>query len=401
VKAAGFNSVRIPVAWFYHSDTVTNKIDPAWLAHVKKTVDYCINDGLYVIINIHWDTGWLENHVTVDDSARVNVKQKAFWTQIAEYFKDYDEHLLFACANEPNDQEKEIGRTVFESYIQTFIKAVRATGGNNSSRTLIFQGHAELTTNIPEDQIEDRLMFEAHYYPYQFSLLGEDMLNPWCGGCGDTLYAFYYWGENNHSLTDTKHNSTYGEEADVDKFIVTNLKTRFVDKGVPVIIGEYGAWKRKNLAAGADWDLHNKSVEYFYEYIVKTALKNGVIPFLWDTGSLLDFNTGEVNDWRIIEAMMRGGEEAFDTTTSFIISTATSKIELYPNPFTTSINLRFDNPNEKGCIELFNIMGKQVETIEFSETENSIAFGANLNPGLYVANIYGENWTKNFRIIKK
>ncbi len=87
VKAAGFNSVRIPVAWFAHSDTVTSQIDPAWLARVKQVVDYCMNDNLYVILNDHWDDGWLENRVDKADSAQVNKRQHAYWTQIANEFK--------------------------------------------------------------------------------------------------------------------------------------------------------------------------------------------------------------------------------------------------------------------------------------------------------------------------
>jgi hypothetical protein len=311
VKAAGFNSVRLPCAWFNNSDTITSIIKPAYLAQVKQNVDYCIKDSMYVMINIHWDKGWLENRVTVADSAIVNARQKKYWTQIANYFKDYDEHLLFACANEPDNSDLKAGGTVMESYIQTFIKAVRGTGGNNASRTLIYQGHPDYST-IPQDEIADRLMFEAHSYGYQFALLEKDMLNPWCGGCGDTLYCIYYWGKGNHSLTDLKHNPQppYDEEADIDKFFGTTLKSRFVDKGVPVILGEYGAWKRGTLAYGADRALHNKSVEYYHYYMIKSALKNGAIPFIWDTGSLFDRSTGVVPDWGIVGAMNKGAKEA-------------------------------------------------------------------------------------------
>ena len=100
VKAAGFDAVRLPCAWDCH--TTNGVINEAWLARVKEVVDYCINDSLYVIINIHWDGGWLENNVTISAQEAVNVKQRNYWTQIANYFKDYDEHLLFASANEPN-----------------------------------------------------------------------------------------------------------------------------------------------------------------------------------------------------------------------------------------------------------------------------------------------------------
>ncbi|MFA6404333.1 MAG: Ig-like domain-containing protein [Salinivirgaceae bacterium] len=315
VRAAGFNSVRLPCAWYHNSNKTTNIINASYLALVKQNVDYCINNGMYVMINIHWDEGWLENHVTIADSATVNAMQKAYWTQIAEYFKNYDEHLLFACANEPNSQDQPDGRTVMEKYIQTFIKAVRGTGGNNSSRTLIFQGHPDYST-IPTDEIADRLIFEAHSYGYQFALQEKDFLNPWCGGCGDTLYCIYYWGKGNHSATDIKHNPQppYDEEADIDNFFGNTLKTRFVDKGVPVILGEFGAWKRDNLAYGADRELHDKSIEYYYYYMVKTALENGAIPFCWDVGSLFDRGTGKLNDLVLVNGMVRAVTDTIPAT---------------------------------------------------------------------------------------
>lgn len=312
VKTAGFNSVRLPCAWYHNSNKTTNVINASYLAQVKKNVDYCIKDSMYVMINIHWDEGWLENHVTVADSANVNAMQKTYWTQIANYFKNYDHHLLFACANEPNSQDQAIGRTVMEKYIQTFIKAVRGTGGNNSSRTLIFQGHPDYST-IPKDIIPDRLMFEAHSYGYQFALLAKDDINPWGNGV-DSLYCIYYWGKGYLSATDIKHNPTYDQEADADKFLGTTLKTRFVDKGVPVLLGEYAAWKRGTLASGGDRDLHDKSIEYYYYYMVNAALKNGIIPFVWDTGSLFNRSTGKVNDYGIVNSMVRAATDTIPAT---------------------------------------------------------------------------------------
>jgi endoglucanase len=100
VKASGFNTVRLPCAWDCHA--TNGVIDAGWMGTVKQAVDLCVNNGLYVIINIHWDDGWLENNVTTAAQASVNAKQKNYWTQIANYFKNYDEHLLFASANEPN-----------------------------------------------------------------------------------------------------------------------------------------------------------------------------------------------------------------------------------------------------------------------------------------------------------
>ncbi|MGE5811968.1 MAG: glycoside hydrolase family 5 protein, partial [Ignavibacteria bacterium] len=139
VKRAGFNTIRIPCAWDSHANQATLEIDTDFLARVKEVIDYCYVNNLYIIINCHWDGGWLENNVTEAMQDTNNVKQKAYWTQIAEYFKDYDEHLLFAGANEPN-VDNAAQMAVLMSYHQTFIDAVRATGGNNSSRVLIIQG---------------------------------------------------------------------------------------------------------------------------------------------------------------------------------------------------------------------------------------------------------------------
>jgi endoglucanase len=307
VKAAGFNTVRLPVSWFCHSDTVTNVIESTWIARVKEVVDYCIKDSLFVILNIHWDTGWLENRVNNANQDIVNKRQHAYWTQIANYFKDYDEHLLFAGANEPNVHDVH-AMSVLMSYHQTFINAVRATGGNNSSRTLIVQGPStdidntnKWMNNMPTDQITKRLIVEVHYYtPYQFCLMDKD------AAWGK---MFYYWGKGNHSATDTLHNATWGEESDVEKNF-GNMKTKFIDKGIPVIIGEFAAGKR-NLVQPSDQALSNASVEYYYRYIVKSAISKGLIPICWDTpGGLFNRNTGALLDKGIVKAVMQGAKDA-------------------------------------------------------------------------------------------
>lgn len=306
VKAAGFNAVRLPCAWLTHSDTLTNVINRAWLRRVKEVVDYCINDSLYVIINVHWDSGWLEKHVNSADSAKVKARHRAYWTQIANYFRDYDEHLLFAGANEPSVHDSS-GMSVLLSYHQAFIDAVRATGGNNSSRTLIIQGPStdiELTSKLmntlPTDHIENRLMAEVHYYtPYQFCLMEKD--ESWGN-------MFYYWGIGNHSTTDRTRNATWGEESDMDKYLGL-MKARFIDKGIPVIIGEYGAF-RKNLSPPSDQALHDASIEYYYRYFVKSAMSKGIITFCWDTpGGFFDRRTGAIQNRSVVDAIMQGAAD--------------------------------------------------------------------------------------------
>ncbi len=307
VKAAGFNTVRLPVSWFTHSDTLTSIINKAWMNRVKEVVDYCIKNDMYVILNIHWDKGWLENRVNKTNQAMVNQRQQAYWAQIARHFKEYDEHLLFAGANEPNAHDS-IQMSVLLSYYQTFIDAVRATGGNNSSRTLIVQGPAtdiddtyKLMNTLPKDLIANRMMVEVHYYsPFQFCLMEKD--EDWGG-------MAYYWGKGNHSKSDTSRNATKDEENDLERRF-ESMKKKFVDKGIPVIIGEFGAFRRK-LTAPSEQALHNASIDYYYKYITKTALNKGLIPICWDVpGMLFNRRTNEQVDKAMINAIMQGEEDA-------------------------------------------------------------------------------------------
>lgn len=392
VKAAGFNTVRLPVAWFYHSDTITSKIDAAWLAHVKKIVDYCIKDSMYVIINAHWDKGWLENRVNAANKDIVNARQQKYWTQIANYFKDYDEHLLFAGANEPNAHDA-TGTAILLSYHQTFIDAVRATGGNNSSRTLIIQGPSTDISNtdkymntLPTDQIEKRLMVEVHYYtPWNFCGLNED---------ASWGKMFYYWGKGNHSTTDAGRNATWGEEAEMDK-LLNLMKTKFIDKGIPVIMGEYGAFRRK-LSAPSDQALHNASIEYYYRYFMKSATQKGIITYCWDTGGIFNFTTGKIKDKAVLNAIMQGAKDA----TTGIANLKENEMEIYPNPFKTEINLSISNPEEITRIVIYDLMGKQVETIGKPAIKSSMLIGSSLQSGAHVVKVYGINGTESYKIVK-
>lgn len=310
VKANGFNAVRIPCAWDQYLEDIDNaKIKASWLDRVKEVVQYCIDNDMYVVLNIHWDGGWLELNVNEESKTQVNAKQKAYWEQIATHFRDYDERLLFASANEPHVETAE-EMAVLNSYHQTFIDAVRATGGRNAYRTLVVQGPAtdvektyNLMTTLPVDTAVDRMMAEVHYYtPYQFALMTEDQ------GWGR---MFYYWGAANHSTTDTDRNSTWGEESTVDDMFDL-VKTQFVDKGIPVIMGEYAAIKRTNLT-GEDLQLHLASRHHFLEYVTREAIAHGLLPFYWDAGNMGDnasalFNRSNntVYDQEALDAILRG-----------------------------------------------------------------------------------------------
>ena len=139
VKQSGFNAIRLPCSWNQYADQITAEIKSSWLNRVKEVVQYCVNNGMYVILNIHWDDGWLETNCTPGKQEETNAKQQAFWEQIATHLRDFDEHLLFASANEPNVSDA-TQMAVLLSYHQTFIDAVRSTGGKNAYRVLIVQG---------------------------------------------------------------------------------------------------------------------------------------------------------------------------------------------------------------------------------------------------------------------
>ena len=292
VKAQGFKSVRIPCAWVMGHITDPDKctIDPAWMSRVKEVIDYCVNDGLYVIVNQHWDGGWLE-HDGFTASTDVAAKKTQFskiWTQIANALKAYDEHVLFAGLNEPGvgsgNSESIIEVANLSSriaeYEQTFIEAVRATGGNNAKRVLVVQGP---NTNIDQtvannylskiqDSATDRLMMEVHFYdPYQFCQMTED---------ASWGKQWYYWGKDNQSGDADR--TCKSDNEDFVNEQMAKMKTAFVSKGIPVLIGEFGANQR--WAVGKD-ALHDASIKAYYKSVVESAINNGCVPVVWDTNS--------------------------------------------------------------------------------------------------------------------
>ncbi|AYB35694.1 cellulase family glycosylhydrolase [Chryseolinea soli] len=303
VKQNGFNAIRIPCAWnWYHVDNqATAHIDQNWLNRVKEVVGYCVKNDMYVLLNIHWDGGWLENNCTPVKKDSVNAKQKALWEQIATTMRDFDEHLMFASANEPNaDDATKMG--VLHSYHQTFIDAVRSTGGRNTYRALVLQGAPELfaVSSFPTDPTPNRLMYEPHNYtPFQFTTLD-----------GDASWGkmFYYWGAGHHSTIEPDRNPTWGEEDEQLKGFKL-LKENYVDKGIPVLMGEYGAYRRdgtKNIPL--DLATHNDAVDYWLTYVTRQAIAHGIKPFYWDIGGALDRANYTVKDQRTIDAILEGAK---------------------------------------------------------------------------------------------
>jgi regulation of enolase protein 1 (concanavalin A-like superfamily) len=305
VTNAGFNTIRIPCAWNSHANQTTYQIDSTYMARVKQVVDWCLARNLHVIINCHWDGGWLENNITGTVNPTINAKMNSYWTQIANAFTNHDHRLLFAAANEPNaDNAAEMSELM--TYYNTFINAVRSTGGSNSSRWLVVQGpHTDIDTTyslmntLPADPTPGRLMVEVHYYsPYQFTLMTADEV--WGN-------MFYFWGPTYHSATNVSRNANWGEEAYVDAQF-QKMTAKFVNAGIPVLLGEFMAMKRTSLT-GADLDLHVASRTYFHKYVADTARSHGLYPMYWDTpGTAQGFNwtSGVISDPDNVTALTGG-----------------------------------------------------------------------------------------------
>lgn len=305
VKEMGFNAVRIPCAWnqpqYLEADGQTLKAD--WLNHVKEIVNFCQNADMYAIVNIHWDGGWQDHScdasaMTEESIATVEAKVYNFWKQIATAFRDYDGRLLFAGANEPAVANRE-DMAVLRRYEQAFVNAVRKTGGNNTYRNLIVQGP---DTNIdktydwfelPVDTTPARLMVEVHYYtPYNFCL----------NDPSSTLAArmTYFWGEpyEQYALEYMDGKFDYDNQEGYVQEQMRKMKTKFVDLGVPVIVGEFGLAYREYekdplLKDYKNYDkivanmamLQKKCEEsegYFLGYVAEQAKNYGCVPFLWD-----------------------------------------------------------------------------------------------------------------------
>lgn len=310
VKASGFNAVRLPCSWNGHlANPATAEINLSWLNRVKEVVQYCVDNDMYVLLNIHWDGGWLDGNINAEKKEETQAKQKAFWEQIATTMRDFDEHVMFASANEP-PVNNAAEMSILLSYHQSFIDAVRSTGGRNTYRTLVFQGPSTdidktvaLMNTLPTDPTAGRLMAEVHYYgPWQFCGMTED---------ADWGTMFYYWGNGYHSTTDLTRNTNWGEE-DYLKEEFQKIKTKFVDKGIPVILGEYGAIRRTTLTGDA-LTLHLASRAYWNKYITQQAIAHGLLPFYWDEGSISNNGFGIFNrqdktvfDQKVLDALIEG-----------------------------------------------------------------------------------------------
>lgn len=284
ILEAGFNVVRIPVSWTNHLGPAPDyTIVESWLDRVQEVVDYAYTKGAYVIVNLHHED-W--NYPYYDNKDAACEKMTAVWTQIAERFKDYDEHLVFEGQNEPrkvgtplewNGGDTE-GWEVVNATNKAFVDAVRSTGGNNANRLLMIPGYgANSTVGIRHIEVPDDNMVAVSvhaYVPYDFAL-------------------------NTKGRSDWRNDTS-----DIDR-LMKDLKELFLDKGVPVILGEFGAMGKDNLDERVAW----------LEYYITEATKIGVPCIWWDNGlfsgegetfGLFDRHTAECMYPELVEAMKKG-----------------------------------------------------------------------------------------------
>lgn len=274
MKAAGFDTIRIPVAWMTNATTLATDGDytiaPEYMDRVQEIVDWAIDAGMFVIINDHWDGGWYGMFGSESQETRDLAMEayKGMWTQIAQRFGDYDYHLIFEGANE------EIGARFDENSIycsdsiktyltddekyalanevnQAFVDTVRATGGNNANRFLLIPGFGTNIANtcddrfeMPTDSVEDRLLISVHYY------------DPWS-----------YCGDGQSTVK-------WGTKSDIQYMVDTLAQMeKFTEQGVGVVIGEYGVLYATHV---------QDNTELYHQLFLSLCDKYNFTSCLWD-----------------------------------------------------------------------------------------------------------------------
>ncbi len=258
VKEKGFDIIRIPVTWSGHLDAEDN-IDPFWMDRVQEIVDFTIDEDTYVIINLHHED-W--NNPFYDNQEAATAKMKKIWSQIAERFKDYDEHLIFEGQNEPRHKGTpnewgggtQEGWEVVNATNAAFIETVRNSGGNNAKRHLMIPGYCATSDKRAPERIalpegDDKIIVSVHAYtPYSFAL-------------SDDKTATFSSEDNSSTRDITSLRDT--------------LKTGYIDKGIAVIIGETGARSKENVENRIDWA----------SFYTSTMRDIGVTCIWWDNGA--------------------------------------------------------------------------------------------------------------------
>ncbi|MCL2030081.1 MAG: glycoside hydrolase family 5 protein [Oscillospiraceae bacterium] len=295
-KNAGFQTLRIPVAWTnamdFENDVFT--IDDAYLDRVEEIINYALDEDMYVIVNNHWDHGWwsLFSHPEPSERDRAMTVFTSMWTQIAERYKDYDHRLVFEPANEewghrfndktafnplPDRLDEDECYALLTELAQVFVDLVRGTGGNNADRFLLIPGYntdvaktVDDRFQMPADTADSKLMLSVHYY------------TPW-SYCGDTS-GVGHWGRT-------------GEVEEMNQLL--GMLTKYTDMGYGIVLGEWGVLDNE----GPD------RLSYFTNFLDNCDLY-GYVPLLWDTGGLYDKAVCRINAPDIAELFLNRAERS-------------------------------------------------------------------------------------------
>ena len=252
---AGFNTIRVPVTWFQEMDK-DGKVDAKWMKRVHEVVDYVIDNGMYCILNVHHDTGAEGNHwliASMDNYKKTQERYEYLWKQIAEEFKDYDQHLLFESYNEMLDEkntwneplDKTDGYDAINSYAKSFVTTVRNTGGNNKDRNLVVNTYsassmpnAMKNLDLPEES--GHIIFQLHSYP------------------------------NWQSKSNAKK--------EIDN-LISNIKSNLLNRA-PVIIGEYATFT--TWPSNIDYyDTDREVALYAMDYFIQETKNAGIGTCYW------------------------------------------------------------------------------------------------------------------------
>lgn len=281
MKAAGFDTIRIPVAWMTNATHLYEgdyTIDADYMNRVEEVVRYARKAGMYVIVNDHWDGGWygMFGSESAETRALAMEAYKGMWQQIAERFRDYSDYLIFESANEElgtrfdensalycsdsvvtylNDDER---YALTNEINQTFVDVVRATGGNNATRFLLIAGYStdinqtcDDRFQMPKDTVDSKLMVSVHYY------------DPWSYCGASSAASATKWGK----VSDYEY---------MDQQLAK--MTKFTEAGYGVVIGEYGALPCSD-------GLKDNTLAYHTAFL-DTCTKYNLTNCLWDCSGL-------------------------------------------------------------------------------------------------------------------
>jgi endoglucanase len=268
LAALGFKTVRLPVAW----DTYARdgRIEPGKLARVAEVAGWITDAGMFCVVNIHWDGGWIDSsnqerfpktHATF--SAEAERKFQSYWSQIASHFAGRNERLVFEALNEETNFEGEgspqQAYATLARVNQLFIDTVRKTGGNNAQRLLIIPGYGTDITKtasslyaLPRDTVPHKLLLSVHYYtPWQFAGMEKDES----------------WG---------KVQRTWGSKDDYAELarLFDAMQEYCTRNDIPAFIGEFAPTPKKEAASRVRWMVG----------VAQASLERKMVPVLWETG---------------------------------------------------------------------------------------------------------------------